>query len=215
MLLILIRGSPPLGLLELSAFHGSHTSKAPTTPFPTHSLTLLAHLLQRTSKSSLWSIPAGSSESQQNLEAVGKDVQSQLRHKTLQRVPWFVFLSSLVDVLLFFLAPPSVFVELGFWHLHWLFSGILTSIVGAFLGMCAFTTTEGYMPSRRECVAWLMFSFLIPCVSLDSYSWVRLTSNFSPLCVRCIGHLHCYGSGITSNVGAWGVLSHMHKLQVK
>lgn len=32
--------------------------KAPTTPFPTHSLTLLAHLLQRTSESSLWSTPA-------------------------------------------------------------------------------------------------------------------------------------------------------------
>ena len=64
----------------------SHTSKkVPTTPFPTHKPhTLLWAPSTLNHQILLWSTPAGSSESQQNLEAVGKDVQSQLRHKTVQ-----------------------------------------------------------------------------------------------------------------------------------
>jgi hypothetical protein len=174
MLLILTRGSPALGPLELSRFpwvphprgpHHSFRNAQPHTSCPPST---------KNHQTILWSTPAGCSESQQNLEAVGKDVQSQLRHYC---VPWFaIFDSSSVDIWLFFLTPPCVLVELGLWHFHWLFRGIITSVVGAFLGMCGLTTSEGCMLSWRECVAWLMFEFLVPCVSLDSHSWVWLTS---------------------------------------
>ena len=138
MLLILIRGSPPLGLLELSRFPWVPHPRGPHHSFRNPSLTLLAHLLQRTTKPACGPPLQAPRNHNKIWRAVGKDVQSQLRHKdssplcTLNRDLWFEFGWHLIIV-----SHPSLcgrWIGIGFRHLHWLVRGIITSVVGAFFG---------------------------------------------------------------------------------
>ena len=204
MLLILIRGSPPLGLLELSRFPWVPHPRGPHHSFRNpHSLTLLAHLLQRTTKPACGPPLQAPRNHNKIWRAVGKDVQSQLRHKdsslllcTLNRDLWFEFVWHLIIV-----SHPSLCVR-------WIGIGILAPPLAlqgdhhirswSIFWVCVVSQLrKGCMLSRRECVAWLMV--LIPCplcgrlIHILEFDWHLV----SRPCVSVV-----FGTSIATAVGS-------------
>lgn len=174
MLFIQSRGSPALGLSTLCRSPWvPHQLQGPHHSFPKPTASHFSPTLFTEPLNHLVQAPR---ISQQNLGRLRvRTCNPKLRHETLQWVPWFTFLSVLIDILLVFLAPPlCVFIELGIWR--------SSSRVGAFGGMYVLTASGGWMPSRLECLAWLMFLRCVAWFQILGFDWYLISS---PLCVRC------------------------------